>query len=178
MDEESNKVFITASNAATSHCFTLAKRSLLAAEIQINRIWEKSVNSKDNPSLPFEIKLIDIHFYFIALRNLYRHLEKVISDPAYEHLKPELEKLNAKWFKHYGHGREAFEHIDQRLPGEKYEERIVEITENEASRKVHYGVSMKEGMFKHSNESWDISLDFFKEIKEGVTDLIALVVDV
>lgn len=131
----------------------------------------------DNPQLPYDVKLIDIHFYFIAIRNLYRYLNKIISDPVYSHLNDQLEKLNETWFKHYSEGREAFEHIDQRLPGERHNEKIVEIEENGARRKVHYGLSMKKGTFTHSDKSWDITKDTFLKFKEEVAQLIQDIVD-
>ncbi len=117
MDTDTQKILFSAEKPATSHCFSLSKRSLLAAEIQMERIWGPIVKSVDHPLLPYEIKLIDIHFYFVALRNLYRYLNKIMSDPVYSHLKADLEILNDKWFRHYSKGREAFEHIDQRFPG-------------------------------------------------------------
>jgi len=100
-----------------------------------------------------------------------------VSDPIYTHLKPELEDLNQKWFKHYAQGREAFEHIDQRFPGEKHEGKIVEIEEKGARRKIHYGLSMKKGLFTHSDKSWDISAASFEEIKASVRHLIGQIVD-
>jgi len=177
MNQDSQKIFFTAKNAATSCCFSLAERSLLAAEIQIARIWNQQVTVEDDLILPQEVKLIDIHFYFVALRNLYRHLKKVVSDPVFSHLDSELEALNQKWFKHYAKGREAFEHIDQRLPGGKHEKRIVEIEENGIRRRVHYGFSMKRGIFSHSDESWDIGMNSFTELKTSVLRLIKNIVD-
>jgi hypothetical protein len=100
-----------------------------------------------------------------------------MSDPAYSHLKADLEILNNKWFRHYSKGREAFEHIDQKFPGEKHEDKIVEIEEKGARRKVHYGLSMKDGVFTHSDESWDISKKSFAEFKDSVAQLIQKIVE-
>jgi len=143
----------------------------------MERICGQVIKSEDNPLLPYEIKLIDIHFYFVALRNLYRYLNKIISDPVYLHLEADLEILNDKWFRHYSKGREAFEHIDQKFPGEKHEDKIVEIEEKGARRKVHYGLSMKNGMFTHSDESWDISKKSFEVFKDNVAQLIQKIVE-
>lgn len=177
MDTDTQKLLFSAEKPATSHCFSLAKRSLLAAEIQMERIWGPVIKSVDNPLLPYEIKLIDIHFYFVALRNLYRYLNKIMSDPAYSHLKADLEILNNKWFRHYSKGREVFEHIDQKFPGEKHQDKIVEIEEKGARRKVHYGLSMKDGVFTHSDESWDISKKSFAEFKDNVAQFIQKIVE-
>ena len=177
MDTDAQNVFFAAERPASSHCFSLAKRSLLEIEMQINRIWEPAVEAGDNPQLPYDVKLIEIHFYFIAIRNLYRYLNKIISDPVYSDLEEQLEVLNETWFKHYSKGREAFEHIDQRFPGEKHDEKIVEIEENGARRKVHYGLSMKRGTFTHSDESLDITKDTFLKFKEDVARMIQNIVD-
>jgi len=177
MDKDTQRVSFSAEKPATSHCFSLAKRSLLAAEMQMERIWRPVIKSVDNPSLPYEIILIDIHFYFVALRNLYRYLNKIMSDPVYSHLKADLEILNDKWFRHYSKGREAFEHIDQKFHGEKHEDKIVEIEEKGARRKVHYGLSMKHGVFTHSDESWDISKKSFAEFKDSVAQFIQKIVE-
>lgn len=143
----------------------------------MERIWGPAAKSVDNPLLPYEIKLIDIHFYFVALRNLYRYLNKIVSDPVYSHLKADLEILNDKWFRHYSKGREAFEHIDQRFHGEQYEDRIIAVEDKGARRKVHYGLSMKDSVFTHSDESWDISKESFAVFKDSVTQFIQKIVE-
>ena len=177
MDTDSQKVFFAAEKPATSHCHSLAKRSLLGAEMQMNRIWEPAVKSEDNPTLQYEVKLIEIHFYFVALRNLYRYLNKIVTDPVYADLAPDLEILNENWFKHYSKGRETFEHIDQRFPEERHENKIIEIEENGARRKVHYGVSFKDGLFTHSDESWDITKITFLKFKEDVAQFMKDIVE-
>lgn len=95
----------------------------------------------------------------------------------FAHLQPELQNLNDAWFKHYAKGREAFEHIDQRLPGEKHEKQLVEVTEGGASRKIHYGLSMRRGVFEHSNLSFDISKQTFERLRADVNAFLAKVVE-
>ena len=124
----------------------------------------------------FQDILVDVHFYFISLRNVYRFLRKIIADPAFESLRPELERLNEKWFQHYGKGREAFEHIDQRLPGEKHEANIVEIGEAGAKRKINYGLRLREGIFLHSDLKWDITTGTFRLISHDVQVLLQQIV--
>ena len=176
--EKIQRVFFSSKQPATSHCFDLAIRSLRAAELQVNRIWNRPVVGGD-PTLvtaAFQDILIDVHFYFIALRNVYRFLRKAIADPAFEPLRPELDRLNEKWFQHYGKGREAFEHIDQRLPGEKHEASIVEIEEAGARRKINYGLRLREGLFLHSDIKWDITTGTFELISHDVQALFQQIV--
>lgn len=145
---------------ASASCFGLARRSLRAAAIQVDRIWAERPQSPDH----FEDMLIDIHFYFIALRNVYRFLDKFCDDPTFKAHRPALDKLNERWFRHFAAGREAFEHIDQRLPGERHAHRIEEINAHGARRRVHYGVQPSAGLFLHSTSSWDIKRETFAEL--------------
>lgn len=173
------RVFFSAKKPATSHCFYFASRSLRAAELQMDRIWDRPVVSGSHAVVEaaFQDILIDIHFYFIALRNLYRFLAKVVDDPAFEQFRPDVEKLNSAWFKHYAKGREAFEHIDQRLPGEKQERQLVEVSDGGNPRKIHYGVSLRKGVFTHSNLSFDISREAFLGLKGEVETLLTKIVN-
>ena len=170
MASDKQRIFFSTRWPATSHCFDFARRSLRAAEIQIDRIWNRPVVSGSHDVVEAAIHdiLIDIHFYFIALRNLYRFLAKVVEDPAFEQFGSEVDRLNDAWFKHYAKGREAFEHIDQRLPGEKHEHQLEEVADGGAPRKIHYGLSLRDGVFKHSNLSFDISREAFGRLKSEV----------
>ncbi|MCK9284897.1 MAG: hypothetical protein M0P39_11500 [Rhodocyclaceae bacterium] len=168
------RIFFAAKRPATPHCFDFAARSLRAAEIQISRIWDRPVVSGSHSAVEaaFHDILIDVHFYFVSLRNVYRFLVKVVEDPAFEHFKPEVARLNDTWFRHYAKGREAFEHIDQRLPGEKQEHQLVEVTADGSDpRKIHYGLSLHGGIFRHSDLSFDISRDAFSRIRSEVEAL-------
>jgi hypothetical protein len=176
--DDSQRVFFSSKRPATAHCYNFAKRSLLAAELQIGRVWRQRPVTTDyaEKAQAYQLILIDLHFFFISIRNLYRYLEKIVADPTYAHLKKQLDQLNIQWFKHYSSGREAFEHIDQRLPGEKHENKIVEIEENGARRKIHYGLYLKKGIFAHSDREWDISLTTFHKMKNDVDMLLEAVV--
>lgn len=179
MNIDKQSVFFSSKRPATSHCFDFAGRSLRAAEIQIDRIWSRPVVSGSHAVVEAAIHdiLIDIHFYFVALRNVYRFLAKAVEDPAFQQFKPDVERLNDAWFKHYAKGREAFEHIDQRLPGEKQEHKLEEVTDGGSSRKIHYGLSLRQAVFRHSNLSFDISRDTFGRIKTEVDILLIKIVN-
>lgn len=179
MDKDCQRLLFGSKRPATSHCFDFARRSLRAAEIQIERIWDRPGVSADDPRFIAAVQdtLIDVHFYFISLRNLYRFLHKVVQDPVFVNLEPELQILNNTWFKHYAKGREAFEHIDQRLPGEKHEGQLIEITENGTSRKVHYGLSMRRGEFTHSDLTFDITKETFHRLRADVIAFLAKIVE-
>jgi hypothetical protein len=168
-DSREHEILALGKRPATPTCYRLAVRSLRAAAIQVDRIWSHNLTvPPDQVDVLAGDILIDIHFYFISLRRLYGYLKKIVDDPAFAHCAPSLEALNQQWFKHYSLGREAFEHIDQRLPGEKHEHLLVEIEENGARRRVQYGLRMSQGLFYHSNQSWDISATCFERIGREV----------
>ena len=172
-------VMAASKRGATPFAFDLAHRALRAAEIQLQRIWSRPVVA-GTPSVVVDAMqdvLVDVHFYFVALRNIHRFLFKVVKDPAFTHLQPEFDALNQKWLTHYSKGREAFEHIDQRLPGEKFEHVLVELEDGGARRKVHYGLSLRRGVFRHSDQEWDITQPRFEEIRAEVLKLLQRIVD-
>jgi hypothetical protein len=179
MDKDSQRLFFGSKKPATSHCFDFARRSLRAAEIQMERIWSRPGLPADHPQFVPAVHdvLIDVHFYFIALRNLYRFLARIVEDPMFAHLEAELRALNDVWFKHYAKGREAFEHIDQRLPGEKHEKNLVEVTDGGSPRKIHYGLSMRRGVFEHSDLTFDISKQAFERLRSDVSGFLTKVIE-
>jgi hypothetical protein len=168
---ESGSRLAALGNIGESVIVDLAERALRAARIQVERIWAPIPAGKDKLSVYGDI-LIDVHFYFISLRNTYRFLNTAVEQPVATVLRVELDALNTKWFRHYSSGREAFEHIDQRLPGQRHEARIVELEEGDAKRRVHYGLRMRDGQFAHSDQEWDITVDRFAEIESDVRDLL------
>lgn len=121
--------------------------------------------------------LIDAHFYVIALRNLYRFLAKAVGDPAFEQFKPEVDRVNNVWFKHFAKAREAFEQIDQHLPGEKQEHQLEQVTDGCAPHKIHYALSLRKGIFKHSMLSFYISREAFSRLKSEVEGALLKILD-
>ncbi|MNR56343.1 hypothetical protein D3C85_1768950 [compost metagenome] len=70
-----------------------------------------------------------------------------------------------------------FEHIDQRLPGEKHQGRIIEVDDRQGNRrKINYGIRGKEGLFTHSNETWDITESTFSRISQDVRSLLKRII--
>ena len=78
MDQD--RAFFSSKRAATPRCFDFVRRALRAAEIQIDRIWTRPVVTGSHEIVRAAIQdvLIDFHFYFIALRNLYRSLDQIL----------------------------------------------------------------------------------------------------
>ncbi|MBO6558831.1 MAG: hypothetical protein JJ957_20355 [Pseudomonadales bacterium] len=135
------------------------------------RIWQMPAerpNTRIAMQEANEEKLIELHFYFVSIRNIYRFLSKAIDDDVLSEFSAELDTLNSKWLAHNSKAREAFEHIDQRLPGEKHEEKIAQI----GNRKVHYGISWKDAEFRHSDLVWDISQNTYEEFHRDIAEFL------
>ena len=114
LSKDRQRLFSASTHASTY--FDLAHRYLHAAERQITRIWNLRIS--DDPQrveADFQEMLIEVHFYFVALRDVYRCLAKVVSVEVFQGLRPEVDNLWVKWFKHYNQGRNMFEHLDERL---------------------------------------------------------------
>jgi len=178
-NEISMKIMSKSTIPASSFFYDLLMRNIFAAELQLSRIWEEKPKPLDIDEAIKNHKgrLIDIHFYFIALRNIYRYLEKLSMDPIFKQLDTEVKSLNEKWFDHYKTARDSFEHFDERLPDQKKEAKIIEVEENGAKRKIHFGIK-KEGFFTQSNEEWDIRLKTFNLIKKDVENIIQKMKDI
>ena len=172
VSSDSQRVFFASPYGSTY--FDLTHRYLDAAERQITRIWNGRGISADplRVETDFQEILIEVHFYFVALRDVYRCLAKVVSVEVFHGLRPEVDNLWLKWFKHYNQGRNMFEHLDERLG-----EQIVEIEENGVKRRIIFGLSLREGLFRHSNLEWDISKATFDSIKDDVDDILSRIVD-
>jgi len=162
---------------ATVFALEFAQRAVRASRLQLERIyrWEERSASLEEVIAINEDRLTDIHFFFIAIRNIYRYLRKVVQDDSFAELGPRLEQLNGQWFKAYSAAREAFEHIDQRLPGETHANRIVAI--DGGRRAVHYGFSPRTGVFRHSDQEWDIGQQNIGRFHDDVASFIAAVFD-
>ena len=170
--------FFSSKRAASPHCFNSSRRAFRAVEIQIDRIWTRPVVTGSHEIVRAAIQdiLIDVHFDFFALGTCIGTLERVVADPAFAQFKTDVNRLNDLWFKYNAKEREEFEHIDPRLPSEKHENRTEEVSEGGAAGKIQYGLSMRNGIFKHSNLSFDISRASFDLIKREIDALFVKIV--
>lgn len=168
-------VFLASQLPATSHCYFFTLRSLRAAELQVQRIWARVDSASESSDDFFQDILIEVHFYFVALRNIHRFLSKVVEDPAFQHVQPAFTRINNDWLLHYSKGREAFEHIDQRLPGQKQEHQLKATSDSNGTRKVHYDLSLRKRTFTHSNLTFDISKEAFDRLKAEVVSILSAV---
>jgi len=164
----------------TPFCYELAKRSLVAAEMQINRIWAPREKPKSLSEFrsAYDPLLVDIHFYFVSIRNINRYLKELTNDELFSCLKDKFIIMENSFFAHFKNGRDALEHMNERLPGNKYANRTKEITENGCTRSVHAGVSLKRGIYYYSDQEWDISDNEFRKMKSQIDNFLQNVLDI
>ena len=91
----------------------------------------------------------------------------------FKELRPDLDTLNEQWCRHYSAGRDVFEHIDQRLPGQKHEDQIVAIEEQVREKKTNFRIIRSKGLFLHSNQEWDISRVQFELMQADVEGFLS-----
>ena len=159
--------------------FNLARRYLEAAELQNNRIWlnppqadaDDVKGSFDEVQSRFEAIRIEMHLYFVVLDDLYRYLGRLIQEEPFAELRPKLDALNDKYFRHYNKARRLFEHMVEKLDL---------LMEND--KPINHGLNLTSGVFRHTDvetdiyEVWDFSQATFTRLKHDVEDLMSLVV--
>ena len=189
--EYSDKIFFLFKNGnAVSMAYTTLERHLKAAEIQIHRIWssipkaQESVESL-NPPKSFKEQsqylrqvrklydpvFIDIHFYFISwngIRRMIKFFSKILELKINE-VFPEISGM----FQSHKDIRDAIEHFDERLPGEKYEHRVKEIIQSPgcAPSKIYGGIS-SDGCYLFGDKKIDIKLESFLTLKKMTIEII------
>jgi hypothetical protein len=153
----------------------------LAAERQINRIYEDIENiisyKRDNNDNLKGIKekysylFIDINFYSIIWRDINQAIVVINKETNELGLKKIYDKKK-KVFDSYIELRNSFAHYDERLPGQKNEGRIKEVTVDGAGpRKINRGFTV-DYKYKHSNQLWDVSKNSLVELKSFLKEYL------
>lgn len=111
--------------------------------------------------------LAETHLYFIAIDNVKDMVNIILSEQKFLHLKKEFGNLN-KVFEHFTHGRNTFEHFDDRIPGGKNHEKVAETKSSpEAGSKRTLGGIVK-NTYIFGDKEWPLSESQFQEIASGI----------
>jgi hypothetical protein len=80
-----------------------------------------------------------------------------------------------KHFEHYAAGRNSLVHYHDPLPGQAEEARVKEIRPdpNAGPRRVYSG--FENGMYVHSDTSWDISRGSLELLERSIDDVLTIV---
>jgi hypothetical protein len=118
--------------------------------------------------------LSDVHLYFVSWGNCRNMLQLLTGQPEFLEAKKVFDGYR-KHFDHYVAGRNSFEHLHERLPGQKNEDRVKEIRDDPrtGARRVYAG--FHDGKYIHSDQSWDISSDGLKLLDQAVHESLAIV---
>jgi hypothetical protein len=111
--------------------------------------------------------LAEAHLYFIAIDNVKDMINIILSEHKFPHLKKEFGNLN-KIFEHFTHGRNTFEHFDDRIPGGKKHEKVAEKKSSpEAGAKRTLG-GVINNTYVFGDKEWSLSESQFQEIANGI----------
>lgn len=190
--------FVVANGNAARFAYERLQLHLEAAGVQMLRIEEAIRRSQYGPPEPssgaskIETRdyirqgavrmrpvLSDVHFYFVAWGGCRNMLETLVGQPEMLAAKKVFDGYR-KEFEHYVAGRNSFEHYDDRLPGQRDEDRVREIQPdpNAGSHRVYSG--FRDGKYVHSDMAWDISrnsLALLERIVEEVVRVVHATVD-
>ena len=116
----------------------------------------------------------EVHFYFVSWCGCRNMLEIIVGQPELLSAKKVFDS-HRKTFEHYVAGRNSFEHYHDRLPGQRYEERVREIGPDGSggARRAYSG--FREGQFIHSDMAWDISRRSLEQLERTVHEVIEAV---
>lgn len=111
--------------------------------------------------------LAEIHLLFISLDNLKDMINVILSNDTLKHLKRDIGSFY-KELEHYTHGRNTFEHFDEKLPGGKTHSKVKGIRENIncGERKILGG--LKGNIYLFGDKEWELSNIKFQKIIDGM----------
>jgi hypothetical protein len=118
--------------------------------------------------------LYEVHFYFVAWGNCRNMLAILTGQPELLEAKKIFDR-HRKDFDHYVAGRNSFEHYHDRLPGRSEEARVKEIRPDPKAGPHRIYSGFKNGMYVHSDGSWDISRASLKLLEDIVDESLAVV---
>lgn len=120
--------------------------------------------------------LAEIHLYMVAVDNGKDMMVCVLSEKEMIPLKPQLQPFVTS-LEHYTHGRNTFEHFDQRLPGGKYYSRMTETREApDSGPKISFG-GFSGTHYNFGDKSWDLSQPEFARVMRGFVEFEKLVIE-
>lgn len=113
--------------------------------------------------------MADVHLYFISLDNTMDMMKTMLSEEPLVPLKKACWPFVSS-LEHYTHGRNTFEHFDERLPGGKRHENVAETKSSpEAGPRRCLG-GLQGYTYTFGGKSWDLSHTEFQRIVDGLKD--------
>lgn len=111
--------------------------------------------------------LSEIHLFFIAVDNLKDMMNTILSEKKLVPLKKTIGKFIYS-LEHYIHGRNTFEHYDDRIPGRTKHEKVAEVkaSASAAPRRILGG--LKGSTYTFGDKKWDLTSKDFQKILDGL----------
>ena len=193
MTHREKLLFVVANGDAASFAYDRLEVHRHAARAQLSRIEIAIQESKPSEPEPLagasqvEMReyvrrgidhmrsvLYEVHFYFVAWDNCRNMLEVLTGQPEMLEAKKIFDR-HRRQFEHYVAARNSFEHYHDRLPGRPDKARVKEIQPDPKAGPHRIYSGFKNGMYVHSNSSWDISRASLSLLEEIVDEILATV---
>ena len=106
--------------------------------------------------------LAEIHLFFISVDNTKDMMNVILSEDKLVHLKESLGKYIHS-IEHYTHGRNTFEHFDDRIPGGAKHNKVKEIKKSGAGPRRNMG-GLRGNVYTFGDKEWELSPNEFQKI--------------
>ena len=109
----------------------------------------------------------EIHLFFIAVDNVKDMMNVIVSEEGLTHLKKKVGSI-IHAFDHYTHGRNTFEHFDDRIPGGKKHGKVGETKSSfdAGSRRILGG--LRGDVYTFGDKEWSLSSQEFHNTTDGM----------
>lgn len=111
--------------------------------------------------------LAEVHMFFIALDNVKDMMNVILSNDTLKHLKKNVGAF-INDLEHYTHGRNTFEHYDDRIPGGAKHLKVEQVKsdENCGARRILGGLRGSTYLF--GDKEWELTPEKFQEAINGM----------
>ena len=111
--------------------------------------------------------LAEVHLFFIAIDNVKDMMNALLSEDSLVYLKKHVGRVIYS-LDHYTHGRNTFEHYDDRIPGGKKHKKVGETksSPDAGSRKILGG--LKGDVYTFGDKKWNLNPQEFQKVIDGM----------
>ena len=111
--------------------------------------------------------LAEVHLLFIAIDNAKDMMNALLSEDNLVHLKKKVGSVIHS-FEHYTHGRNTFEHYDDRIPGGKKHEKVGETKSSPDAGPRRILGGLKGDVYTFGDKKWNLNPQEFQNVINGM----------
>jgi len=113
--------------------------------------------------------LAEVHLLFISIDNVKDMMNTILSEDNLVYLKKKLGRFIHS-LDHYTHGRNTFEHYDDRIPGGRKHSKVGETKSSPDAGPRRILGGLKGSIYTFGNKEWDLSPQEFQKIINGMNE--------